>query len=297
MEKNILNIFSKLKSKVYFNYNIGKLTWFRTGGIAKIFIVVENNEELEIILKELNNYNIYILGSGSNLLVRDQGYNGVVLKLGKGFNSLKIKENKLEVGSSVLDINLANFALKNNIEGFEFFSGIPGSIGGAVKMNAGCFGSETKDLLDSIEVYDSSNNKKILMKKDLSLNYRSSKINNNQIISKAKFKFKYGDVNNIKEKMKNIKVRRLSTQPIQNRTSGSTFKNPPNFYAAKLIEDSGCKGMTYGNAFVSDKHANFIINNGSATASDLENLGKIIIEKVYKKFDIKLDWEVKIIGD
>ncbi len=289
--------FEKLNSKFYFDYNIGKLTWFRTGGNAKIFVIVENVEELEIILNEIKNKSFYILGSGSNLLIRDNGFNGVIIKLGKGFNSFNIYDDILEVGASVLDISLSNFALKNNIQGLEFYSGIPGSIGGAVKMNAGCFGSETKDKIDSVQIINDNFEKKIIDKKKLDLKYRSSNIKKNQIILKASFKISYGDRDIIKEKMQNIKSKRLSSQPIKNRTSGSTFKNPPNMYAAKLIEDSGCKGLQYGNAFVSEKHANFLINNGNASASDLENLGKLVIEKVYNKFDIKLDWEVKIIGD
>ena len=297
MNKNFLNLADKLTSKIYFNHNIGKLTWFRTGGIAKIFVIVENIDELEIIMNELNNDNFYIIGSGSNLLIRDKGFNGTIIKLGKGFNIFNILEDKLEVGASILDINLANFTLKNNIEGFEFFSGIPGSIGGAVKMNAGCFGSETKDKIDSIEIFTRNFERKIIPKKDINLKYRSSNILNNQIICKAKFNISYGDRNEIKERMSNIKKKRLSSQPIKNRTSGSTFKNPPNLFAAKLIEEAGCKGMSFGNAYVSEKHANFLINNGDATANDLENLGKVIIEKVYNKFQIKLDWEVKIIGD
>ena len=297
MNENLKKISKNLKSKILYNFNIGNLTWFRTGGLAKVFVIVENIQELEIILNEVNNDNYYMLGSGSNLLVRDKGFNGVLIKLGKGFNNICINENKLEVGASIQDVSLSNFAYKNNIEGFEFFSGIPGSIGGAVKMNAGCFGSETKDKIDHIDIIDSTLQKKKILKKNINLNYRSSNILNTQIILKATFIIKYGNIDIIKEKMQMIKKQRLLSQPIVNGTSGSTFKNPPNLYAAKLIEQSGCKGMTCGNAFVSEKHSNFIINNGKATATDIENLGKLIIEKVYKKFNIKLDWEVKIIGD
>ena len=297
MEKKILEISNKLISQFFFDHNIGKKTWFRAGGNAKIFIIVENSKELEIILNEFKNYKFYILGSGSNLLIRDSGFDGIILKLGKGFYSFNIFEDNLEVGASVLDINLSNFALKNNIEGFEFFSGIPGSIGGAVKMNAGCFGSETKDIIRNIMIFNSNQGYKTITKKEMNLKYRYSNINDNQIITKVNFKINLGNKLDIKEKMKNIKRKRLTTQPIIKKTSGSTFKNPPNLYAAKLIEEAGCKGMVYGDASVSDKHSNFLINNGNATATDLENLGKLVVEKVYKKFDIKLDWEVKIIGE
>ena len=297
MKEIFVKLENKLKSKIYFNYNLGKLTWFRTGGRAKIFAIVENSKELEIILNEIKNNKFYILGAGSNLLIRDNGFDGIIIKLGKGFSSLKISKNILKVGASILDVNLSNFAYKNNIQGFEFLTGIPGSIGGAVKMNAGCFGSETKDIIESIEIFNSDFKKKILLKESINLSYRSSNIQNNQIILNANFKINYGDSEVIKEKMKNIKSSRLTSQPIINRTSGSTFKNPSNLYAAKLIEDAGCKGMVYGNAYVSDKHSNFLINNGNATASDLENLGKKVIDKVYDKFNIRLQWEVKIIGE
>ena len=297
MSDKILELSDKLKSKIYLDYNVGKHTWFRTGGNAKIFIIIENNFELEIILNELNNENFYVLGSGSNLLIRDTGYNGVIIKLGKEFNSVKIIENKLEVGASVLDINLSKFALKHGIEGFEYFSGIPGSVGGAVKMNAGCYGSETKEILNSVEFYNKKLQKQNKNKENLNLTYRSSNIKDNEIISKVTFNLKYGDSKIIQHKMIDIKEKRLSTQPIKNKTSGSTFKNPTNLFAARLIEEAGCKGMEYGNAVVSNQHANFLINKGRATATDIENLGKQVVDKVYKKFNIILEWEIKIIGD
>ena len=297
MSKNILELADKLKSKIYLDYNAGKHTWFRTGGKTKIFAIAENDLELEIILNEINNENFYIIGSGSNLLIRDNGYNGTLIKLGKGFNTITIDENKLVVGASILDINLSNFALRENIEGFEFYSGIPGSIGGAVKMNAGCYGSETVDVIHSIEICNNFGQRKTITKDKLNLKYRSSNINKADIVTKAMFNFNYGDQKLIKDKINEIKNKRLESQPIKNKTSGSTFKNPKNHHAAKLIEEAGFKGMNYGDAYVSDMHANFLINRGNASATDIENLGKNIIEKVYAKFNIKLEWEVKIIGE
>ena len=163
MSNKLKNISNKLKSKFYFNHNIGKLTWFRTGGNANTFVIAENIDELEIILNETNEP-FYIIGAGSNILIRDNGFKGTIIKLGKGFNSFNISDDIIEVGASILDINLSNFALKNNIEGFEFFSGIPGSVGGAVKMNAGCFGSETKDKIESIEILNNNLEKKVIKK-------------------------------------------------------------------------------------------------------------------------------------
>ncbi len=297
MSNKILELSDKLKSKIYFNYNIGKHTWFRTGGNAKIFAIIENNIELEILLNEINNENFYILGSGSNLLIRDCGFDGIIIKLGKEFNTINIFENKLEVGTGVLDINLSKFALKHGIKGFEFFSGIPGSIGGAVKMNAGCYGSETNEIIDSIELYNKKFQKENINKDNLNLTYRSSNIKDDEIISKVIFNLQYGDSNIIQQKMIDIKEKRLLSQPIKNKTSGSTFKNPKSMYAARLIDQAGCKGMEYGDAIVSNQHANFLINKGRASATDIETLGKRVIDKVYKKFNIILDWEIKIIGD
>ncbi len=291
------NISNKLKSKIYFNFDIGKYTWFRTGGNAKIFIIVENNIELEIILNLITDEDVFIIGSGSNLLVRDYGFNGIILKLGRGFKNIKINENKIEVGAATADVNLSRFAQKNNIKGFEFFSGIPGSLGGAVKMNAGCYGSETKKYLDCIEVFNQKGFKKILNKNELDLKYRSSNISNTDIISKILFNYEEGNPNEILKKMQNIQKQRIKSQPIKYKTSGSTFKNPNNFYAAKLIEEAGCKGLEVGGAIVRKKHANFLINQNKASASDLENLGKLIINKVKNKFDIELKWEIKIIGE
>ena len=297
MFENISKISEKLKSKFYYDFDIGKLTWFRTGGKAKIFIIVENSEELEIILNEIKNFKYYILGAGSNLLVRDKGYSGIIIKLGKGFKTIKKIEDKIKVGASNYDNQLAIYAMNNNLKGFEFFSGIPGTIGGAIKMNAGCYGLETKKNLHSIEVYNSLGDKKILKSENLDLEYRSSNIKHNQIISSALFNFEYGNKKDIQRDIQKIKMKRSATQPINDKTSGSTFKNPSNNFAAELIEKSKSKGLQFGDASISLKHANFIINNGNAKASDIENLGKLVIDKVLKKFGIILDWEIKIIGD
>ena len=297
MKNNFIEIIKKLRSKIYFNYNVGKLTWFRTGGKAKVFIIVENSHELEIILNELDNKNFYILGAGSNLLIRDKGFNGIIIKLGKGFNNLRIFEDKLEVGASTLDVNLSKFAYKNNISGLEFFSGIPGSVGGAVKMNAGCFGSETKNVLKDIQTINSDGEIKIYNKDKIKLSYRNSKLPLGDIILSANFNYSTGDKDEISNKMNEIKIKREASQPIKFKTSGSTFKNPKNEYAAKLIEMSGCKGLKVGDALVSEKHANFLINSNNASASQIEELGKRIIDKVYKKFNIVLEWEIKILGN
>ncbi len=297
MQKNIKNLDSKLKSQFYYNFDIGKLTWFRTGGKSKLFIIVENENELEVILNEIKDSNFYVIGSGSNVLIRDKGFSGTIIKLGKEFNKIKIDNNKLQVGASLYDMQLANFAMNNSIQDFEFYSGIPGTVGGAIKMNAGCYGHETKDILEQVELINIRGEKITIKKNNLNLDYRTSNIKSDQIITSVNFNLKFGDKEQIREKIISIKKNRSNSQPIQEKTSGSTFKNPKNQFAAKLIEESGCKEMSIGNASISKKHANFIINNGHATAAEIEKLGNEVIEKVYNKFNIILNWEIKIIGD
>ena len=287
----------QLKSKILFNYEMEHLTWFKTGGKAKIFIIVENENELEILINNLDGYNYFIMGVGSNLLIRDKGYNGAIIKLGKGFNELKIEEDFIQVGSSILDINLSKFATNNSVKNFEFFSGIPGTIGGAVKMNSGCFGFETKDVLKKIKFIDIKGNKNEINADKLDLKYRSSNLKDTDIVTSAKFRITYGEIQLIKDKINLIKLEREKKQPLKERTSGSTFKNPPNLFAAELIEKAGCRGLEIGDAAVSLKHANFLINKGRATAGEIEQLGKKIIDKVFDKFNILLDWEIKVVGD
>ena len=287
----------QLKSKILFNHEMGEMTWFKTGGKAKIFIIAENENELEVLINTLDGYNYFIMGVGSNLLIRDQGYNGAIIKLGKGFNELKIEENFIQVGSSILDINLSKFAKNNSIKNFEFFSGIPGTIGGAVKMNSGCFGFETKDILKKIKFIDIKGKKNEINADKLDLKYRSSNLKDTDIVTSAKFEITYEEIQLIESKINSIKLEREKKQPLRERTSGSTFKNPPNFFAAELIDKAGCRGLEIGDAAVSLKHANFLINKGKATAADIEQLGKKIIDTVFNKFNILLDWEIKVIGE
>ncbi len=294
---NILNnIQSKIRSKIIIDYDMKRSTWFRTGGNAKGYTIINDIPDLKKIISFANQIKYYVVGVGSNLMVRDQGFDGLVIKLGRNFNNIKIKNNTLSVGAGVLDINLSKFALKNSIKGFEFFSGIPGTIGGAVKMNAGCFGSQTADNLKRILVINKFGKIQYLNKKELKMNYRSSNLKDELIILKVDFEFEYASKEEIIRKINSIKLRRESSQPIKEKTSGSTFKNPPDQFAADLIEKAGCKGMSIGGASVSKVHSNFIINNGQATALDIEKLGKKIIKKVQEKFGIKLEWEIKIIG-
>ena len=296
MHSLINKIQSNIKSNILVDYDMSKSTWFRAGGNALGYVIVNNISDLKTIISNSEQINYYVLGVGSNLLVRDGGFDGLIIKLGKNFNKIKISNDTLSVGAGVLDVNLAKFALKNSIKDYEFFSGIPGTIGGAIKMNAGCYGSQTADNLKRILVINNSGKIKYLSKDQLGLKYRSSNLSDDLVILKAEFICQYSSSSEIKEKKNYIKLKRESSQPIKEKTSGSTFKNPPGEYAAALIEKSGCKGMKIGGASVSIVHSNFIINNGTATALDIENLGKKIIKQVQEKFGITLEWEIKIIG-
>jgi len=297
MENKVKKLSERLKSKFYFDFDTSEIVWFRAGGKANIFCLVYSEEEFEIILNNIGNMKYQIIGAGSNILIRDRGYRGIIFKLGKNFNKINLEESFIEVGAGILDVNLAKFSQINNIKNFEFYSGIPGSIGGAVKMNAGCYGNETKDYLKSVKTLNSKGKLNFLTKDQLNLSYRNSSLPEGDIIISAKFDYSYGNKKEILEKINEIKLKRENSQPIKSKTSGSTFKNPKNNHAAKLIEMSGCKGLNVGDAYVSDKHANFLININKAKADEIEQLGKKIIDKVYNKFNIKLDWEIKIIGD
>ena len=296
MHSLINKIQSNIKSNIFLDYDMRKSTWFRAGGNALGYVIVNSISYLKTIISYSDQIKYYIVGVGSNLMVRDGGFNGLIIKLGKNFNKIKINKDTLSVGAGVLDVNLAKFALKNLIKDFEFFSGIPGTIGGAIKMNAGCYGSQTADNLKKILVINKLGKIKYLKKDELELKYRSSNLTDELIVLKADFNCKYSLASEIIAKKNYIKLKRENSQPIKEKTSGSTFKNPSGEYAAVLIEKAGCKGMINGGASVSTIHSNFIVNNGEATALDIENLGKKIIKQVQEKFGITLDWEIKIIG-
>ena len=296
MKEIIDKIDYNFKTKFYYNYDTSKNVWFRTGGKAKVFCIVDNEKELSIILQNLKDIPYEVIGAGSNILIRDSGYEGFLIKLGKNFNQIKLKKSKLTVGSSILDINLSKFAQLNNFKNFEFYSGIPGTVGGAVKMNAGCFGSETKEILIDIKTMNNKGEINTINNKNLKLDYRQSNLPEGDIIISANFQSNFGDKNEIEKKVNEIKLIREKTQPIKEKTSGSTFKNQKNNFAAKLIEMSNCKGLSEGGIFVSNKHANFLVNKKEGTASQIEELGNKIIKRVYDKFKIKLEWEIKIIG-
>ncbi|GIS23780.1 MAG: UDP-N-acetylenolpyruvoylglucosamine reductase [Alphaproteobacteria bacterium] len=298
INKNIQNLL--LNGKLSFNFNLASHTWLKTGGNADIFFIPEDVNDLRKFLKSIkNNLPFYILGAGSNTLFRDFGFDGAVIKLSKNFDYVKfINDKEFKVGAATNCIKLARFLAKNYATGLEFFSGIPGSIGGAIKMNAGAYGYETSKFLTKIKLLDSNDGKiKEIFSKDYKMQYRNTNFPDEYIFLEATFKYIKND--NISENLKKINElvsQRELTQPIQEKTSGSTFKNPIHKKAWKLIQESGCKNYKLGKAHLSRIHSNFIINEGGATSNDIEKLGEKIINKVHQKFGIKLVWEIKIIG-
>ena len=293
-----LNFPNNLKSKIHYDFNLSKSTWFQTDSKVDIFCNVHDTTELKQILKAIpEEIPILIIGVGSNILIRNGGFRGVIIKLVKDFSKISINEKSLIVGSGVLDSTLAKFAYENSIKNLEFYIGIPGTIGGAIKMNAGCYGNETKDVVKKVIIIDRFGSEKELYIDDLKFNYRSSIIDDTSIVKEVFFNLEKGEKEKIKSEMNSIINKRHISQPLNQKTGGSTFKNPPGLFAAKLIEDSGCKNLQIGDAKVSDKHANFLINLNNASAKDIEELGNKIRDRVYKKFSVLLEWEIKIFGN
>lgn len=281
------------------NADLSKTNWFRVGGMAEWLFKPKDTHDLSTFLKELPaSVPVVVLGVGSNIIIRDGGIDGVVVKLGRGFVECRMlgAERRVVCGAGCLDVNAAQFACDNGISGLEFLSGIPGTIGGAVRMNAGAYGADISQVLVEAEIVERGGTVRTLNNKELGFVYRNSSLPEGAIVTKAVLAGKPGDKNTIAAKMQEIQTSREETQPIRSRTGGSTFKNPEGHKAWELIEKAGCRGLTVGGAQVSLKHCNFLINTGNATAADLENLGEEVIRRVKEKTGITLEWEIKRIG-
>ncbi len=291
---------NNIKGKVELNYNLSKLSWFGVAGKAEVFYIPDSSTELAIFLRLLpTDVNRTVIGMGSNLLIRDGGIDGLIIKLGKKFSSIDIDGDLIRVGASVPDKVLSKFCSSQSIEGFEFLTGIPGCIGGAVAMNAGCYGSEIKDIFHSAKCLDYFGSEVNIDKSEKFFSYRNNTRVKNLIILDVKFKKAIGDKNHIINKMKEINNNRILAQPQKVRTAGSTFKNPisqSNKKAWELIELSGAKNIEGNNIALSDKHANFIVNKQFESANVIESFGESIRERVFNKTGVSLEWEIKILG-
>lgn len=274
-------------------------TSFKVGGPVDILVNPENHKQvLDIInLCKKDNVPYYIIGNGTNLLVKDGGIRGVVIKLCK-LNEITLDQDKLIAKSGALLKDVSDIALKQGLAGFEFACGIPGSIGGAVAMNAGAYNGEISNVIESAKVIDNEGNIKILNKDELELGYRMSSIlKHGYTVIEVTFKLHKGEQEKIKDRIEDLSKRRSDKQPLEYPSAGSTFKRPEGYFAAKLIEDSGLKGMRVGDAEVSEKHSGFIINKGNATAKDILDLIKLVQNTVKDKFNVDLFTEVRIIGE
>ena len=297
----LITLAKNLGAVVEENVPMSKYTSFKTGGNADLLIIPASVDSLSQIIKKCKELNIkpFVMGNGSNLLVTDSGYKGVIIKIGSNLSSMKLlDENTIECESGVMMKALCNFALDNSLSGLEFAFGIPGNLGGAVYMNAGAYGGEMKDVLYSCTHIDSDGNIGTLTKDQLDLGYRrSAYTDNGYTIISATLKLQKGDKTEIKEAMNDKLRRRKEKQPLEFPSAGSTFKRPEGYFAGALIEDCQLKGYTIGGAQVSEKHAGFVINRGGATSTDILNLIKHIQDTVFEKHGVKLETEVKIIGE
>ena len=289
-----------MKNTIYKNEKLSKYSWFNLGGPAEVLYKPNSIEELRnfLLRKKINNKNIFVLGAGSNTLFRDTGFNGFVIKLGKQFTNIKLLEdNKIEVGAATLDKKLADFACQNSISGFEFLSCIPGSVGGAVTMNSGCYDNDISKIFHSLKAINFNGDLKVYNKDEIKFFYRGNDIDKNQIILSVVLQGQKEDKNKIKKKQEDFLIKKKESQPNRIKTCGSTFKNPLNQKAWELIKSSDCSGLIVGGASISAQHCNFFLNNGTATSADIEKLIEKVRQKVFLKTGINLELEIKIVGD
>ena len=286
-----------LRGRLVANQPLAELTWFRVGGPAQILFMPEDEDDLAYMLAHLPaEIPVTVMGLGSNLIVRDGGVPGVVIRLGRGFGEIAIEDVRVRAGAALPDVKVARTAQEAGIAGLSFLRGIPGAIGGALRMNGGAYGRETKDTLIEARAVDRAGRVHVLGNADMHYAYRHCGAPDDYIFTQATFRGERGDPAVIAAEMDKITESREATQPIKSRTGGSTFKNPPGHKAWQLIEAAGCRGLRIGDAQVSDMHCNFLINLGKATAADIETLGEAVRRRVKEGSGIDLDWEIKRIG-
>ena len=291
---------SQFKVNIKFDYDLKKKNWFNIGGKTKIYYKADNLKELIKFLKKIENKEkIFTLGAGSNTLITDKTYDGIVIKLSKNFNNISLLSDDIIIaGSAVSDKLLSEYAMDNSLGGFEFLSCIPGTVGGGIKMNAGCFGREFKDILISVQAIDISGQVLTIPVKEINFKYRDSRLSDNLIFLSASFKGYKKNLNLIKNEMEKLRKKKEKIQPTKIKTSGSTFKNPVDQSDKKvwqLIKESVSLDKSFGDAGISEKHCNFFVNKGNAKFKDMKNLIDFVTESVLKKTGVKLETEIKIL--
>jgi len=290
----------EFRENVSFEYDLKRKNWFNIGGKSKVYFKANNLKELVSFLKKLDNKEkIFILGAGSNTLIKDTLFDGVVIKLSKNFNNISLLgENVVIAGSAVLDKSLSDFATNNSLGGFEFLSCIPGTIGGGIRMNAGCFGKEFKDILLSVQAIDKVGNVKTISSKEIKFEYRKNNLSDDLIFLSASFRCTKRNQHEIEKEIEKLKTEKEKNQPTKIKTSGSTFKNPILQTKKKvweLIRESVPLDKSFGDACISEKHCNFFVNKGNAKFEDMKNLIDFVSKSVLEKTGISLEKEIKIL--
>ena len=287
-----------LRGRLMANQSLAELTWFRVGGAAQVLFMPEDEADLADFLAHLPaEIPVAVVGLGSNLIVRDGGVPGVVIRLGRGFGEVRVEDgSRIRAGTAAPDVKVSRAAQEAAIAGLAFFRGIPGAVGGALRMNGGAYGRETKDALVEARGVDRQGRLRVFSNTDMHYTYRHCGAPDDIIFTQALFQGAPGDPAGISAEMDKITESREATQPIKSRTGGSTFKNPPGHKAWQLIDAAGCRGLKVGDAQVSQMHCNFLINLGSASAADIETLGETVRRRVKEHSGVDLDWEIKRIG-
>jgi UDP-N-acetylmuramate dehydrogenase len=295
---NLKAAMPRLRGRLLANQSLAELTWFRVGGPVQVLLTPADEDDLAYFLKNLpNDVPVYVVGVGSNLIVRDGGLPGVVIRLSpRGFGETGAAGDVVSAGAAALDKRVAETAAAAGLAGLEFLFGIPGSIGGALRMNAGANGAETKDILIDATGIDRKGNKLAFTNAEMKFIYRNCGVEPSVIFTSARFRGRAAAPEAIRARMNEVQQHRESAQPIREKTGGSTFKNPPGDSAWKLIDAAGCRGLRIGGAQVSQMHCNFLINTGSATGHDIETLGETVRARVKQNSGIELHWEIKRIG-
>tara|TARA_Y100001970_G_C14236135_1_gene861896 strand:+ start:980 stop:1888 length:909 start_codon:yes stop_codon:yes gene_type:complete len=302
MQIDSLKKFSeKISGKLLFDYDLKKTNWFNIGGKAKAFFKPENLNDLISFIKNFGKKEkIFILGIGSNILIKDKGYDGIVVKLGKNFSNISLLPNKTIIaGSAAMDKKVAEFAFENSIGGLEFLSCIPGSIGGGIRMNSGCYGTEFKDVLLSVQAIDKTGKVLTIPSSSISFKYRGNDLSKDLIFLSASFKGEHKNKDIVKKDIETLKLKKEETQPMRVKTGGSTFKNPTkktNKKVWELIRASVPENTSFGDAAISTKHSNFFVNKNNATFNDMKKLIDFVKHEVKEKTGINLDLEIEIVG-
>jgi UDP-N-acetylmuramate dehydrogenase len=288
----------ELRGRLAANFDLAPITWFRVGGPAQVLFTPQDEADLAYFLASIGtDVPVQVIGLGSNLLVRDGGVSGVVIRLARGFSDITIEDgHRVRAGSAVPDVKVARAAADAAVAGLSFLRGIPGSIGGALRMNGGAYGGETRDVLVEVRAVDRRGEIHVVPGGELGMSYRHSGAPEDWIFTQALLQGRAGDRDVIAAEMDKITDAREATQPVKSRTGGSTFKNPPGGKAWQLIDAAGCRGLHVGGAQVSEQHCNFLINTGDATAADLETLGETVRARVLETSGVALEWEIKRIG-